>query len=254
MPIEIALRDNDSAEGEKNADIIRDNAGILADVTLQGRTLYKDGDWNTLCLPFDVTLDGSSLEDATVKKLNTTTSNLTDGTLTLNFEDETTTMTVGTPYIIKWDKANDYVDDDAHNLVTPVFTGVTIDNTMRDANFTGCSFKGVYSNTTFETENKSILLLGGGNTLYWPQSGACIKACRAYFELNNGAGVREFRLNFGEEETTGIPQMRNEKGEMRNGNDEMRNAAYHDLQGRKVNGKPTKAGLYINNGRKIVLQ
>ena len=56
-----------------------DNAGIIdlmadamsANVTLSGRTLYKDGSWNTLCLPFDVSADqiaananfGESLND-----------------------------------------------------------------------------------------------------------------------------------------------------------------------------------------------
>ena len=44
-----------SDAGDNNALI---NALYLAryvNVTLDGRTLYKDGDWNTLCLPFDMT-------------------------------------------------------------------------------------------------------------------------------------------------------------------------------------------------------
>jgi hypothetical protein len=28
-------------------------------ITLARRKLYKDGNWNTLCLPFDVTISGS---------------------------------------------------------------------------------------------------------------------------------------------------------------------------------------------------
>ncbi len=62
-------------------------------MTLADRTLYKDGAWNTICLPFDVTIADSPLAGATVMKLISSTSHLTNGTLTLNFEDETTTMT-----------------------------------------------------------------------------------------------------------------------------------------------------------------
>ena len=38
-------------------------------VTLTNRTLYKDNEWNTLCLPFNVTLEGSILEGATAKTM-----------------------------------------------------------------------------------------------------------------------------------------------------------------------------------------
>ena len=126
---EITLADNAS-----NSDLITMTNGLTLNVTLQGRTLYKDGAWNTLCLPFDVTLEGSPLEGATVMKLTTSTSNLTDGTLTLNFEDETATMTAGTPYIIKWtkDEGYDAADPDTRDLKNPVFTGVTINATMND--------------------------------------------------------------------------------------------------------------------------
>ena len=37
---------------------------------LTGRTLYKDGEWNTLCLPFDVTLSGSALDGAVPRPLS----------------------------------------------------------------------------------------------------------------------------------------------------------------------------------------
>ena len=50
-----------------------------------------------------------------------------------------------------------------------------------------------------------------------------------------------------EEEPTGIVEMRNEKGEMRNGSD------WFTLDGRKLNEKPTQPGLYIWNGRKTII-
>ena len=101
-----------------------------------------------------------------------------------------------------------------------MFNGVTIDKTDRDFTSNGVSFKGTYTYQAFNTENKSILLVGGNN-LYWPQSGASLGACRAYFQLADGVNASEFVLNFDSGNITGISEMRNEEGEMRNGNDEM---------------------------------
>ena len=260
--------DSQAAEDEKNSAIIT-SAGIrpaISDITLQDRTLWKDGDWNTLCLPFSLGnpeaeeghyFDGTLLESATVKTLEST--DFEDGMLTMNFVNATSVV-AGQPYIVKWE------GDGSSNLVNPVFENVVIGTTTTaNVETDYVDFVGTYNTIIYDagTAHKDVLCLGGGSSLYYPDGtkATSINACRAYFKLNNGLtvgdtgdGVRAFKLNFGEEETTGIPQMRNEKGEMRNENEEMRNAAYHDLQGRKVNGKPTKAGLYINNGRKIVIQ
>ena len=56
-------------------------------MTLSGRTLYKDGRWNTLCLPFDVTISGSPLDGdgVDVRTLSSSEFNNSDGTLTLDF-------------------------------------------------------------------------------------------------------------------------------------------------------------------------
>ena len=60
--------------------------------------------------------------------------------------------------------------------------------------------------------------------------------------------VRAFNLNFGEEdEKTGITTTNYTN--FTNSDD-----AWYDLSGRKLSGKPTKKGLYINNGRKIVIK
>jgi hypothetical protein len=42
----------------------------MVQVMLTGRKLYKDDSWNTLCLPFDVVLEGSALDGATLKELD----------------------------------------------------------------------------------------------------------------------------------------------------------------------------------------
>lgn len=85
--------------------------GDLYNVTLSGRTIYADGDWNTLTLPFSLTasqIAASPLADLTFKELNGLTSGLDgDGKLTLNFTDATT-IEAGKPYIARWKSDAEY--------------------------------------------------------------------------------------------------------------------------------------------------
>jgi hypothetical protein len=122
--------------------------------------------------------------------------------------------------------------------------GVTISNANRDVTSTDgkVSFKGTYAYQAFGSEDKSILLVGGSN-LYWPQNGASLGACRAYFKLSDGASASEFVLNFGDE-TTGINAV--------NGSEFKVNGEYYNLAGQRV-ANPTK-GLYIVNGKKVVVK
>jgi len=99
-------------DGGDNSSAIRGANGGERNVTLSGRTLYRDGNWNTLCLPFNMTasqIAASQLADATIKELDDTDSKLENGTLTLKFKDasttvgnETYTIVAGKPYIVKW--------------------------------------------------------------------------------------------------------------------------------------------------------
>ena len=88
------------ADDADNTDAISklNNVSILT--ALDGRTLYRDGEWNTLTVPFNVNdFTGTPLQGATVKTLSST--DYSDGTLTLNFEDATS-IEAGKPYIVKW--------------------------------------------------------------------------------------------------------------------------------------------------------
>ena len=91
------------ADDADNTTAISDAAslGEPCNIRLGGRTLYRDGDWNTLTVPFNMSnFDGTPLEGATVKTLSSTA--FSNGTLTLNFED-VTSIESGKPYIVKWD-------------------------------------------------------------------------------------------------------------------------------------------------------
>ena len=242
----VILLDDDSAqpEGNKNADIIAANSGMTdLTVQLQGRTLYKDGSWNTLCLPFSVTTASGTLSGDNVKAmtLNTTTSNLTGSTLTLNFT-AAETIPAGTPFIIKWDESGKDIEN-------PVFENVKIANEVPadcSVNFTGGRFVGTYGPTPLAKDVKTNLYLGADNTLYYPTTeGFSVNAFRAYFQLTDpSTNVRAFVLNFGDGEPTlvSLPSGREEAG------------AWYTLDGRKLVGRPTQNGIYITNGKKVVIK
>ena len=90
--------------------------------------------------------------------------------------------------------------------------------------------------------------MGADNTLYYPANGAYINACRAYFKLDGSAPVRAFVLNFGDDDdVTAI-------AEMVNGQSSMVNDTWCTLSGVKLAKKPTRPGIYIHNGKKIIIK
>ena len=244
------------ADAADNAAAIDDHAGQPLAVALSGRTLYKDGSWNTLCLPFAVDLTASgplSGDNVQAMTLNTTTSSFADGTLTLNFT-AAETIPAGTPFIIKWDESGT-------NITNPVFEGVTIDAEKRNATVAGVlTFTGTYAPVSIGSEgDKTKLYLGAANKLYYPNAAMTIGCQRAYFQLlgdltageptsPQSSHVRAFNLNFGDDETTGIISV-HDSGFMVNGS-----AAWYTLDGRRLDGQPTAKGLYIHGGKKVAIK
>ena len=114
LNLTVTLAKENAVELIDNADnstVINNNHGRTSTVTLSGRTIYKDGEWNTLCLPFSLTAEeiaASPLADLTIKKLNGSESGLAGGTLTLNFEDATE-IEAGKPYIVKGGEKTDLI-------------------------------------------------------------------------------------------------------------------------------------------------
>ena len=238
---DIALYDSGS-DALDNTTVIDSNDGEEVNVILLDRTLYKDGDWNTLCVPFDVVIKGSVLDGADVRALSE--ANLKDDELTLTFtkEGEVSKIEAGKSYLIKWKEGD--------NLVNPVFENVTVKSNLN--NFTSIdgkvSFKGNYAPISWTVDTPSILFVGAENKLHWPLAGAHLNAFRAYFELADGAQARSINLNFGEE-TSDIVSIDNSQLTIDN-----EAGAWYTLDGRKVSGKPTTKGLYIFNGKKVVIK
>ena len=184
-----------------------------------------------------------------------------NGTLYLNFKTANS-IVAGKPYIIKWADTNGVIEN-------PVFEGVTIvgdeagrvtsmDNGEGIGNVT---FVGTYSPVEIFTTDKTNLYMGAGNTLYYPWGDGMtsfkVNAFRAYFKLNNGLGcgkstqggsINAFVLNFGSEEATEIVSLSD------NFDSPDKSDGWYTLSGMKLDGKPISKGIYINNGRKIVIK
>ena len=237
------------ADNGNNSSLIDSWNNQTATVTLAGRTLFKNGQWNTLCLPFAVSTTSGPLagDGVTAKIFNNSTSGLSGSTLTLNFDNASATIPAGTPFIIKWNNTGSNLTK--ANLV---FQNVTINNTTHNVtcnlgNNKSISFKGTYAKQTYNAENKSILFVGSGSKLNYPQVGASIGAQRAYFELTGFSAANaasRIVLNI-DGEATGISEVSriNEKGE-----------TWYTLDGRLLQDKPTRKGVYVVNGKVKVIK
>ena len=256
------------ADATDNSLTLLQYGGMTAhSVTLTGRTLKKNGLWNTLCLPFDLALEGSPLAGATLKELNvddkwkqeggqwiidnengTYQTGFDNGTLYLYFKNATS-IEAGKAYLIKWDGGTD--------ITNPSFSNVTINNVLFGVRSKdkAVAFAGIFSPKAIASEDKSILFLGADNKLYYPDDAMTIGSCRAYFRLKgitagnsaNGASILNFNVNFDDEnDATGIRSMDNGQWIMDN--------CWYTLDGRKLDKKPTQKGVYIHHGKKIIIK
>lgn len=236
------------ADANNNTESIYDLADKQSNITLNGRTLYKDGKWNTLCLPFAMTAEQVTEQLAPAKLMTLGSSSFAGEELTLTFVDATT-IEAGRPYIIKWENSADH-------LVNPTFAGITVTKTTANVETDYVNFVGITSPTTLGAADRSVLYLGSENKLYWPSAARTINSCRAYFTLKNGltvgdntAQVHAFTLNFGfDDDATGIINCQSSNVNSSDAD------TWYTLDGRRLHSKPTQKGLYILNGEKMMIQ
>ena len=220
--------------------------GLPFDVTLAGRKLYKDGYWNTICLPFGLFEDeitNSPLAGCTLMKLDGDASGLdSEGTLTLSFV-ETKDIEASLPYIIKWDK-----DDEHPTIDDPLFEEVLISKVLpNEVIFNGGKFIGQFCTFDITSENRTeIVLLGAENKIGYSAEPRSLHAFRAHFEIPDGEqNIKAYKLNFGDGSTTFIAAPDASAKD---------NHDWFDLSGRRLSGKPARTGIYIHNGQKVIVR
>ena len=238
VPLALDLANN----ATDNSTAIANANGATANVTLTGRTLYKDGSWNTICLPFNLTLAGSPLDGATAKTLSAAT--MTGTHVDLTFGDDVTELVAGTPYIIKWASGED--------IYEPVFNGVTLSATEPvTMNFDNnhIQFIGYYDAFNITAADEDIFYMTADDQLKSTAIDRTLKSCRAYFHFtpNNGNSVKAltFSLKFGDED--GIKDLSKR-------NHESATDHWYDLEGRQIEQLPIHKGIYIKDGKKVVIK
>ncbi|WP_308272398.1 hypothetical protein [Prevotella sp.] len=202
-------------------------------------------EWNTICLPFDVTGDKIKTvfgEGVKVAQLDNTNSTGT----TLKFVDMTDYgMLAAEPYLIKPVEAS---PADGYK-----FEGVEIKETAVNPAHVktagGLYFNGIYNMVDITTDVASdyyAAFLGADNKIYKANgSGNKTKGFRAYFAIPNGAAASALRVVI-DGTATSIKNIDSEVVES--------NAPVYNLQGQRVNGNNLTPGIYVKAGKKFVVK
>ena len=219
-------------ESQDNTETISGNADKIVNVNLT-RTLKADV-WNTFCVPFDVTVEGSPLEGATIKQIASVTEK--DDGAVINFVDAPATLEAGKAYLVRTATA----------IVNPTFNGVTVKNVTP----TNCSGNdnyqliGIYSPLNIDALlYGKVFGINNQDKLAKVKENTSIKGMRAYFLLANSATAA--KLNFGGE-LTGIDAVDNGEAVM--------TGKVYNLNGQYVGNslEGLKKGVYVVNGKKVL--
>ena len=199
------------------------------------RTFYKDGGWNTLCLPFAV--NATDFEGAEVREVDVTQSS--ENTIVFK---KATTIEAGKPYLIKWAKTPNEVCDFVNT-----FEGVTLVATATPVKVNDAiTFTGFYNKATADKLGASVAAIGAGNKLFKVTSGE-MKGFRAAFVLNPATPAAGIKVVI-DGTTTGIEDLVVD-GVKANGRVYNLNGQY---VGNSLNG--LQPGIYIQNGKKVVVK
>lgn len=201
------------------------------------RTFYKDGEWNTLCLPFAVANAATAFDGAELREVDVTQSS--ENTIVFK---EATTIEAGKPYLIKWAKTPNEVCDFVNT-----FEGVTLVATATPVKVNDAiTFTGFYNKATADKLGASVAAIGAGNKLFKVTSGE-MKGFRAAFVLNPATPAAGIKVVI-DGTTTGIEDLVVD-GVKANGRVYNLNGQY---VGNSLNG--LQPGIYIQNGKKVVVK
>ncbi|MBQ3709405.1 MAG: InlB B-repeat-containing protein [Bacteroidales bacterium] len=171
---------------DNSAIIAEANEKLLESVTLADRTLYRNGDWNTLVLPFNLnSLTGTPLQRFKLKTLSSST--YSDGTLTMNFADAST-IEAGKPYIVRYEEADLVISSTAdwNSFVNKVKNGTTYQGKIVKlaADITISQEVGTYNKFFKGTFD------GGGHTLTLNITYTNANSCLGPFRYIEGATIK----------------------------------------------------------------
>ena len=179
------------------------------------RPLQLNGDYSTLCLPFDLSASdiadpGCPLHGFVIKEFEKSRESSGEVNIYLN---QVTAIEAGKPYFVR------YAGEPSEDLLTPMtFNGVTIkvstpiDEVLSDE----CTPHGVFNPYPLDKDDVSTLFLSAANTLYYPSANGTMNGFRAYIKVGGGPlslPIRRgapIRIVEKEDSATGIGEVRSE--------------------------------------------
>lgn len=221
-------------------------------VDIQVKRTIKANEWSTLVLPFDMTEAqlkealGSDVKLAEFEDYEAEYTGDDVTGLTVNFvaTDLTEGFYGNYPYLVKTSKditefiVTSTIDPDEEGAVVEYDNGKSGKQRKVLGSLIGTYHAGdaIPNNGLFLSGNK-----------FWYSAGATkIKAFRAYFMLNEVlSGVAEAKVRFiVDEDAAAIEGI----------TPDMENGVWYTLDGRQLNGKPTEKGVYIVDGKKVLIK
>lgn len=242
---------------EVNSQVVLDEESTTVPVAESGanvlvkRTINAD-EWSTICLPFAMSSEqvkaafGDDVKLADFDGVETT---FDDADNVVNIEakfHDVTAIEANHPYIIMVSKKIEKFTVDNVDII-PEEDEAYIEFDNGKSGSRRVLYSGFYGTYHAETTLDEFMLFLSENKFWYSKGKTKMKAFRAYFDFVDvlteveNAGAR-ISMTFGDE-TTGIGM---------NGDVDAPTAIY-DMLGRKVE-KPSRKGLYIKNGEKVVIK
>jgi hypothetical protein len=176
-------------------------------------------------------------------------------------EPAATTLTANTPYLYLPNATDDVDFGGAYTIPATLTAGSTTSN--------GWTFKGTFTTIEWTTAPTGTYGFSAQNADGISQGEFVkvgdyvrIKPMRCYLENESFAGARgtnraaeqlpetiKVRLISANGEVTGIGTISTKTGE-----GTIDNGAWYSLDGRRIEGKPSTKGVYINNGNKVIIK
>lgn len=227
--VTLSFIDDIALGSASNAETIASAMNKVSNVTID-RTFTADGGWYTLCLPFNV--DEEQME------------NVLAGAAVLEFDAmEGTTMKFKNAKGITAGRA--YLVLPSQTIESPTFDEVTITSAAPEAATGDYAFIGTLNPTDLATDGTNLFLGSTTSLLYTPTaSDYTLGALRAYFQVP-GTTAAKLNLNVEDALSIGIVSDTAE-----------RTSKVYNLQGMLMGQslQGLRPGLYIQNGRKVVVR
>lgn len=230
-------------ELDENSESNTIEAKTGVNVTLKRSMVANE--WNTICLPFDVTMDKAKAAFGdNVKIVELDTKAAVDANV-LSFK-ASTGIVAATPYLIKPSAVSE--------TETYTFDGVDITETNDENAYVKnpIAFKGIFNmvDITKDVDNVGAsyyaAFLGADNKIYKAKAnGNKTKGFRAYFAIPKSASASALRVVI-DGTATSIKNIDSEVVES--------NAPVYNLHGQRVDGNNLTPGIYVKAGKKFVVK